>query len=92
MTEARISEAERSTATGPADSENTRKNVFIACIHRPGFDAFVPNDLISEKIDIGRGCWTRFSEYNLQRNWPILKIIGCFESERDARAAVDVSF
>ena len=91
MTEAQISEAERSTATGPADSE-TRKKVFIACIHRPGFDTCVPNILISEKIDVGRGCWRSLSEYNLQRNWPMLKIIGCFESERDARAAVDVSF
>jgi hypothetical protein len=91
MTDARISEAKRSTATGPADSE-TRKKVFIACIHRPGFDACVPNILISEKIDVGRGCWRLFSEYNLQRNWPMLNIIGCFESERDARAALDVSF
>ena len=32
------------------------------------------------------------SDYSLQRNWPLLKIIGCFESERDVRAAVDVSF
>jgi hypothetical protein len=91
MTDAEISEAKRSTTTGPADSE-TRKKVFIACIHRPGFDRCVPNDLISEKIDVGRGNWRGMSEYNLQRNWPLLKIIGCFESERDARAAVDVSF
>ena len=49
MTDALISEAKRSPAPGPADSE-TRKEVFIACIHRPGFDSCVPNILISEKI------------------------------------------
>ena len=86
MTDALISEAKRSPAPGPADSE-TRKEVFIACIHRPGFDSCVPNILISEK--------NRFrydSDYNLQRNWPLLKIIGCFECKKEARAAIDISF
>ncbi len=90
MTDAEISEAKRSTTPEPADSE-TRKKVFIACIHRPGFDRCVPHSLISEKIQEGRDDW-RGLNYNLQRNWPLLKIIGCFESERDARGAVDVSF
>ena len=91
MTDAQISEAKLSIAPRPADSE-TRKRVFIACIHRPGFDRCVPNILISEKIHGAGGHWKRMSDYSLQRNWPLLKIIGCFESERDVRAAVDVSF
>ena len=40
----------------------------------------------------GKGYWKSLSDYNLQRNWPLLKIIGCFESKKEARAAVDVSF
>ena len=92
MTDALISEAKRSPAPGPADS-GTRKKVFIACIHRPGFDSCVPKILISEKIHGARSLGhTRMSDYNLQRNWPLLKIIGCFESNSDARAAVDVCF
>ena len=87
MAEAQISEAKRSPAPGPADS-GTRKKVFIACIHRPGFDSCVPNILISEK----KNSFRYDSDYNLQRNWPLLKIIGCFESKKEARAAVDVSF
>ena len=86
MTEALISEAKRSPAPGPADSE-TRKEVFIACIHRPGFDSCVPNILISEK-----NSFRSDSDYNLQRNWPLLKIIGCFECKKEARAAIDISF
>ena len=89
MTEAQISQAERSTATGTADSE-TRKKVFIACIHRPGFDSCVPNILISEKIQTNR--WKCDSDYNLQRNWPLLKVVGCFECKKEARAAIDISF
>ena len=65
-----------------------RKKVFIPCIHRPGFDSCVPNHLIHKD---GKGNWP-YSNYNLQRNWPLLKIIGCFESKQEARAAVDVSF
>jgi hypothetical protein len=64
MTDALISEAKRSPAPGPADSE-TRKEVFIACIHRPGFDSCVPNIFISEK-----NSFRYDSDYNLQRNWP----------------------
>ena len=88
MTDARVPESKRLTAPGPADSE-TRK-VFIACIHRPGFDRCIPNILIHGAKEHWKH--TKFSEYSLQRNWPLLKIIGCFGSERDARAAVDVSF
>jgi hypothetical protein len=92
MTDALISEAKRSPAPGPADSE-TRKEVFIACIHRPGFDRCVPNILISEKNRVGGlGYDSDFSDYNLQRNWPLLKIIGCFECKKEARAAIDISF
>ena len=80
MTE--ISEAKQSPAPG-------RKKVFIPCIHRPGFDSLVPNPLIHQD---GKGYWKSYSDYNLQRNWPLLKIIGCFESKQEARAAVDVSF
>ena len=80
MTE--ISEAKQSPAPG-------RKKVFIPCIHRPGFDSLVPNPLIHQD---GKGYWKPYSDYNLQRNWPLLKIIGCFESKKEARAAVDVSF
>ncbi len=90
MTDALISEAKRSPAPGPADS-GTRKKVFIACIHRPGLDSCVPNILISEKIQPKKG-WKWMSDNNLQRNWPLLKIIGCFEYKCDARAAVDVCF
>ena len=91
MADAQISEATRSAAPEPAEPE-TRKKVFIACIHRPGFDRCVPNSLISEKIQEGRGNWGALSEYNLQRNWPLLKIIGCFECKKEARAAIDISF
>ncbi len=80
MTE--ISEAKQSPAPG-------RKKVFIPCIHRPGFDSLVPNPLIHQD---GKDYWKPYSDYNLQRNWPLLKIIGCFESKQEARAAVDVSF
>ena len=86
MTDALISEAKRSPAPGPADS-GTRKKVFIACIHRPGFDSCVPNILISEK---NRARYD--SDYMLQRNWPLLKIIGCFQCKKEARAAIDISF
>jgi hypothetical protein len=89
MTDALISEAKRSPAPGPADSE-TRKEVFIACIHRPGFDSCVPNILISPKNRVGG--LGHDSDYNLQRNWPLLKIIGCFECKKEARAAIDISF
>ena len=60
--------------------------MFIPIIHRPSFDSCVPNRLIHKD-----GGWS-LSKYNLQRNWPLLKIIGCFESKQEARAAVDVSF
>jgi hypothetical protein len=79
MAEAQISEAKQSPAPG-------RKKVFIPCIHRPGFDSCVPNHFIHKD----GGMYP--SNYNLQRNWPLLKIIGCFESKKEARAAVDVSF
>ena len=82
MTE--ISEAKQSPAPG-------RKKVFIPCIHRPGFDSCVPNHFIHED-DQGYNYRGHQSDYNLQRNWPLLKVIGCFESKKEARAAVDVSF
>jgi len=87
MSNAQNSEANHSLAPKP-DLSEARKKVFIACIHRPGFDSCVPNCLIHKDA---KG-WNRLSDYSLQRNWPLLKIIGCFESEREARAAVDVSF
>jgi hypothetical protein len=62
------------------------KKVFIACIHRPGFDSCVPNALISNQN------WRAYSDYNLQRNWPLLKVVGCFECKKEARAAIDISF
>ena len=80
MTE--ISEAKQSPAPG-------RKKVFIPCIHRPGFDSRVPNRMINKDAPVYDNS---LSDYNLQRNWPLLKIIGCFESKQEARAAVDVSF
>ena len=41
----------------------------------------------------GKGYWKSLSDYNLQRNWPLLNIIGCFESKKEARAAaVDATF
>ena len=42
----------------------------------------------------GKGYWKSLSDYNFQkkRNWPLLNINGCFESKKEARAAVDVTF
>jgi len=84
-----MSDAQNSHSPAPKpDLSEARKKVFIPCIHRPGFDSCVPNCL----IDKDGKSWKRLSDFNLQRNWPLLKTIGCFESEREARAAVDVSF